>query len=602
MLVNPLLALRTAWSGTHVPALATGLIVAAVLFSSLDLFSHIVQDAILSLSAGVSLLILGLSARHSEGVSPAAGLIPGALFLLFLLSTLFSGAPLAAFVGEWFGQGSGAWLLTLICTLSVGMLAGRHALLPLFQSVTLAAGTGSSLFLVTALFNGEEGFLIGDVASLESLAVGGCISFFASAVLLRTPFSPHLAVAAGASGLFLAFVGSWPAYLFILALSFVFLFARFIYTGASPVSLRIVLLSGAILLLTLLRLWGWEFSPAIAEYRPGYQATAEIVLHTLSEGPTSFLFGDGPSRFAVAWLSAYPREAASLPIWNEAMRVGYNGFLTHLIELGILPLFFFLAISVTALFFLARRVDELAPGTLALGVLFLFLAFSYLWSVPASSAEVLFALVAGLIYARAFPAAPVWGVWPAATYAAVGAALILLASWSLSSFTFYERGIGQFKSGDAARGLESLSRASAIFPSSRASRAAAEARLRLFEEELGHNPEKANALFRDILMHSVQAVERDPLSFEARITLASVHARRALLGDSSSYRLALDEYETARGLSPNHPLPHYLVAQLLFLNGERERALANAKRAVEIKPDYADALDLLRNMGEGVGR
>ena len=90
-----------------------------------------------------------------------------------------------------------------------------------------------------------------------------------------------------------------------------------------------------------------------------------------------------------------------------------------------------------------------------------------------------------------------------------------------------------------------------------------------------------------------QALQLDPDHTEARISLG------AALAMQGQVTQAIQNYERALTLKPDSPAAHYNLGTALASQGKFSEAIQHLERAVQLKPDYADAHV---NLGNALGR
>lgn len=586
----------------------------AVFLSSLNIFSDTTGDHILIFAAGLLLLCLGFDTaryrveeRDESSFPYKTLLIPGTFSLLLLLSVVLSAAPLASFVGTWFEQGSGLWLFALLAVAIAGYRVGTDGSLPaVLLALTLLGGALSSSFLFSGVFNGESGFLLGNVGVVEAFAIVGALSFLG--IFERSGTSSERIVtyvAMVGTALFLIFVGSFISLAIVIVACGVFMISRFILSRAPLLSFKGIGIGAVLLALLLLRVEaGWEFKPFIAEYRPNLAVTSEVVISTLSMDVKTFLLGVGPIHFSSAWRASYPQGAVLLPFWNEEIRVGYSALFTKLVELGVLLPLLFTGLCIIATYFLLR--EALREGAdamnlkLSFSLSFLSLSSLYVWSVPEGSVDFMLLFLAGilsgLVFCRRRDYVEKSTVYRRLAFFAAGVLLVGLSAWGAYAHHLYEKGVRAFKTENGEQGLSTLARAADLFPASHIPQTLSEAYQQGIDAALTEDSQIVAVRADGALVRAQQAVERNPASFSARITLASIYARRAALGEASSFELALQEYRNAQSRAPRNPLPLYLTGQLLYMNDRLEEARASLLKALELKPNYTEALELLEEV------
>ncbi|HLB25513.1 MAG TPA: tetratricopeptide repeat protein [Nitrospirota bacterium] len=87
-----------------------------------------------------------------------------------------------------------------------------------------------------------------------------------------------------------------------------------------------------------------------------------------------------------------------------------------------------------------------------------------------------------------------------------------------------------------------------------------------------------------------RAIELDPDNFEAHLQSG------VILGSKERYDEALGHLRRAAGLKNSDPTAHYYLAAALYATGRLEEAEMELATALELRPDYAEASDLLKKL------
>lgn len=80
------------------------------------------------------------------------------------------------------------------------------------------------------------------------------------------------------------------------------------------------------------------------------------------------------------------------------------------------------------------------------------------------------------------------------------------------------------------------------------------------------------------------------------LQLGKAYETATFLGSTSTVELAVQSYLQAERLNPTNPISPYLIARLYSFARGFDVAEAKLKRAIELKPDYSDAINLLNSI------
>lgn len=351
--------------------------------------------------------------------------------------------------------------------------------------------------------------------------------------------------------------------------------------------------------------------PGGTAIRPGLDSTFVVVDGVLKEGPVSALFGSGPSTFSYAWNLYKPRAVNNTPFWNADFHSGMNFYSSVFVSSGLLGIFSWLILFGTLVWILIQNVRKTQSSHTS----FLFGATSFilLWfafDVPNSTTLMLTALIVGGVMQREL------GVKKLTEHGVIskrilrvilGAGVIvvlLLGIYTTVQITrsaiIFENGAGQFVQDNNVNLAVSATR-SAFLISDHAIYRRFFAELRRIELDTllqeGITTEEdlvlAESLLADIVLTAQRAIERDPNNYLHHITLGNMYTQRAVVGRTSDVSEAINAYQRASELSPNNPIPPYLIARVLLFDGQLEEARVYVDQALTLKSDYGPAQALL---------
>jgi hypothetical protein len=107
--------------------------------------------------------------------------------------------------------------------------------------------------------------------------------------------------------------------------------------------------------------------------------------------------------------------------------------------------------------------------------------------------------------------------------------------------------------------------------------------------------------FDDAILSAQAARDYDPQNYLNFQLLGSVYQAMGGLGVKDSYSNAIAAYESASSLNPLNPGLKLSIAGASFLNGDVQGATTYAQAALNLKPDYVDALVTLSQLAKSQG-
>lgn len=600
---------------TDAPVLLAFVLIGTALFPSMLDSESVFRGLLVTLSAGVVCMYAGYRIYRDTLTLPLSVSLCTLFFgLLIAMSALFSKASWSSFVGTSFAQGSAASLLALLGTLFLSALLIRSNTSRTWVAATVAVlgGALSVLWLADAFIAplwGKEGQLFWNIASREFMIGAGLISatFFLNSAPVSSIVRNVLFASAFFSFAYLLLLGTQGGLVLISMSSLTFAVCAYFM---QRISKKFLWLALAAAILLFLRLLFWESaatSMLATEFRLSYPPSARILAASLSESPHSFILGMGPSHFSAAWESYRPLSFNSSPLSDETFDVGFSTALTRAVELG--GVFIFAALLAVCLFIwksvrtlLEKKEEDISSDLLFL-VLVLYCLSWFLFTIPNVFAELVFVVLVGAALGGLFPQRHgekeagatrfVHRILPPLMFSAIGLTFVGLSTLFFAAHMTYERGVLLYGKGDMEGSISLLEKASTLVPTPLFAKALAEAYQAKLDAALDSKApvEEITGLLERSHASAIRARDLDPLSYEVWITFGNIQAKRAVAGGISTADAA-GTYEVARRLSPYRPLAHFLLAQLYYFQGEERTALAYARQALELKPDFTDAQEL----------
>lgn len=357
------------------------------------------------------------------------------------------------------------------------------------------------------------------------------------------------------------------------------------------------------------------------EIRPSMSATLAVGKSAISKDP---IFGLGPNRFSESWASSKPLVINSTQFWNTNFNSGSGTLPTLMINTGILGilafiLFFvvFILSGVQVLFSGIRKGLNSEATLFFLGALYLFVSS---WFYAVGSVV--------LILAFAFTGIFVGLSWkgkneleipflndPRKSFFFILALIALMIASAGASFKYIEKfaSLSYFNRAFSAQTVEeaenAIGKAIRLNPNDFYLRTANEVynvkinQLASKGSELTENEkvsvQSAFSLAESSALMAIQYNSFNSLNYQ---TLGSTYNVAGSLGVDGAYEKALTAFTRASELSPTNPGIKLLIARTYIAQGGH---MADAKQfageALNLKPDYIDALILLSQIEKSLG-
>jgi tetratricopeptide (TPR) repeat protein len=385
------------------------------------------------------------------------------------------------------------------------------------------------------------------------------------------------------------------------------------YAIAGVVASALFLLYGASLNASLTR----TFPVSSLEVRPGLEATLEVIGAARTNSGGALFLGTGPNTFGALWLANKPAEVNRTPFWNLDFSVGYSTLATAFGTVGLIgalawlaPLLLLAAALIRAIRLGALSREERHTASL-LSLSSLFLLASLIFYVPSQNiillAFVLSGAAFGFLWRQGRPAEEE----PARSMAVEGLGVIALAAVLLvftvvGSFSTVRRAVAQTY---AAEGYQALAggriddalalaaRSQGIERTMDALRLQTEAgaqKLSRIAQDTSLSQADAQAQFSTLVQSVIPAgqaaILASPLDYRPYYSLARVYDLLASLKVEGAYTSAQAAYAAAAQRNPTSPVIPLAVARMEANAGNGEATEANLTKALQLKPDYTDAI------------
>ncbi|MBI2109274.1 MAG: tetratricopeptide repeat protein [Parcubacteria group bacterium] len=594
--------------------------------------------------------LLWLFARLKEGsiTIPLHPTLAAAaiVVLIFIISALFSPTPQSSFFGFTYEIGTVVFmtvLFLLFFLVSLFFQSSRSVEL-LYQSLLVVFGI-SFLFWVLRLLLGVDflsfgGFFPGKASTIigkwnDFAVFAGFIALLSLITLEKVSLHKRIR-AALYSVLFLSlFVLAIVNFYLVWIIVGLFALIIFVYnfssnrfaknTKDSTFSQNVSYPSGIVLVVALLFVIaggtiGGFLNETLGitqiEVRPSWASTGIILKETIKEHP---LLGSGPNRFTNQWFTFKPGSINSSPFWNTEFRSGVGLLPTFAVTTGVLGavslsifLFLFLYQGARSLFATTiHRLEYVVFSSFVLALYLWVIAFFYVPNV------VLFTLafaITGVFVGALVGAGKIkqytfsYFENPRAGFISVLVLSILLIGTVTMGYAVTKKIIAlknfyqsrtAFTVGDLETAEGKIKKAINQNTTDVYYRGLAEIKTRQITALLSRNdvsPEDARAQFQSLLGEAIfagqQAVQFDKTQYVNWLALARVYESVVPLvtGAYESARVSLAESLSRYPQSPLLTLEH---ARLEIANRNINEARRYIGEALQMKPDYANAIFLL---------
>lgn len=378
----------------------------------------------------------------------------------------------------------------------------------------------------------------------------------------------------------------------------------------------------------------------ILDVRVAPLAGVRTALETYKTGITEAIVGVGPNKFFVAWgkhKSVNPQDSVNMtPFWNVDFNAGSGAVSTSFVTVGILGVLawiFFLSLLVYYIVRLLKKVAEPEKDPASVFVAWVVSAGTmYLWLVSilfTSGPTILFLafiftglLIATLVREEIVSTKIVQ--WDIRTYwkgfLTTFAMVVLIALFIYVGYLWQQRVYAAIQIQKAVRTLQTdstkvteaevlaLKAINTYFNTSDlrlASEIALIRPVKLISESQGIvSPDKLTQEIVNDISFSINSARRAAIDrgmsvdYRDWLQLGKAYEAATFLGATSTATLAVESYAEAERLNPTSPVPPYLIGRLYSFARGFDVAEAKLKRAIELKPDYVEAVDLLKSVTE----
>lgn len=378
----------------------------------------------------------------------------------------------------------------------------------------------------------------------------------------------------------------------------------------------------------------------VLDVRVAPLAGLAVAVETYKDGIKDALVGVGPNKFFIAWGKHKPvapqNSVNTTPFWNVDFNAASGVVSTSFVTVGILGLLAWIFFFVLLGYYIVRLLKKVAEPDKDPAAVFVAWVVSagsiYLWLVSilfTSGPTILFLafVFTGLLLATLVREEIVTTKivqWDIRTYwkgfLVTFAMIVLIALFMYVGYIWQQRVYAAVQIQGAARTLQTdstkvteaevlaLKAINTYFNTSDlrlASEIALIRPVKLISESQGVVP--AEQLTQEIvndISFSINSARRAAIDrgvspdYRDWLQLGKAYEAATFLGATSTASLAVESYAQAEKLNPTSPVAPYLIGRLYTFARGFDIAEIKLKRAIELKPDYAEAVSLLNSINE----
>ena len=584
-----------------------------------------------SVAAGVLLLRRDMMDKMTLGFLSWISLISLLLIMLGISTSLDN----HGFWGVSFDSGTLAAIITVIAAVFTGYVLVKtgKSILQFLERVVIAMGGLALVLTVAGLFRFESviSILKPDFSSFLLMAV----AFVLSVVLLVLGVRSMLPgwfylVLAGVFGFALLFSASNTLLLVTSIVGVVGIASAFF--SQERAERKVGKFGGALLIIFLLFAAGLLNLPASPlltesrvvpqEIRPSHGVTTHIVMQTFQDERMSMLTGSGFNTFGWKWNLYAPQQVNSSAVWDTDLKEGSSLILTLLVSVGIPAV---LLVSLTALFVSlsllpTRQLNALRRDEMLLAAAILLAGALVCFFVPnltfLATVGLLGGAYAGVLSLKGHKEGAVGAMARGAMRVLalvliVGSLFMLYSSVQrLLAVQLYALAAEELQQENVSVGFASklLVRSNEHAPTALALRTLSFVRTthaRQLLQQSGNNREseefiEAAMAMGDAEKEAQRAVELSKNDFRNWLALGRVTMLGGILNEKEELLgVAFEHYSGAVAQSPGRPQAYLAQAELAHVRGRTGEALDYLGTALELKPDYQEALQLLERIRLG---
>lgn len=363
------------------------------------------------------------------------------------------------------------------------------------------------------------------------------------------------------------------------------------------------------------------FPTNFIDVRPSWDGTLEIARGAFSDDP---LLGAGPNNFILEWELHRP-DINTTTFWNSSFSSGVGFVPTTIIETGSLGLLawliFFGVLLVSARRVIVARVDnpyvQFAVLSSVAGVLYLWASLVlYSPGLPLLTLAFFFTglLCAASVVSGVAAQRPITlDTNSRASYVSIVILVVVVVLVASGAFVVYKKmyAYSEFQklneriivSNNLEAAVGDMAHIVALDDADTYYRTLAELNLGVLNSVVSAVKSEADvtdqvrakvqALIQGALAAAQKAKTKNPESYVNWVTFAHVYEAMVSLGGADSYQLAVANYTEALKRSPRNPSLYLDLARLEIAHKDNARARDYVMKALDLKPNYVDAIFLL---------
>ena len=429
-------------------------------------------------------------------------------------------------------------------------------------------------------------------------------------------------------------VGIFSVIIFVYSISLQHSGVKIVHGGGEKK--RFPFISMIIIFLSLLFLIGGNLvSGAISKYisvnnqdiRPSIITTSQIAWKSIKHDP---FFGTGPNTFVIDWSLWQPKAIAQTVFWNVDFTSGYSALSTFAVTSGLLGL---VALLLFIVIYVIRSIQSLklafkdSLSNYFIMTTLMISVYSWIVFIVYNPNIVMLAIafassgmLVGLLVERQAVAQKEFSFLsdPRNSFFSILILLVFMVSAISLSYIYIEKftSVVYFsKSLNAGNTMESLTksekmllRATTLNKNDVYYRALSQVYLGKINLLLADTKVSEDTLKSDLqqLLSLAQqsatlAIGQNPKQYQNYMNLGNIYATLIPLQVANSYESATASYDKALSFAPNNPSILLAKASVEFTNKNNAEARKYIKQAIDMKPDYVDAIFFLAQIETNEG-
>lgn len=359
------------------------------------------------------------------------------------------------------------------------------------------------------------------------------------------------------------------------------------------------------------------------EVRPSLFSTLEVSKQVLDFNPIKeTLVGVGVDRFDMAWLSYRPVDTNLSQYWDVDFKYGFSSLLTIFVNQGILGIFSWLFFVIVSIYFALKLIFKHSE-TKGNSFIYLYSAFGYIFFLviqllytPSFVMMMLFFVFLGLVTSnleetKVFsykeilinknPRASFLYIVGLIIFLVVFIYIVYIQTIQYSANVLLDRAkINYSSTGDVEVLVTQLQNSQFMFASDISLRVLTDAGLAVINQILQNKEltqDRAIAQFKEALQVTIgyaqTAVAYDSFSYANRMNLLKVYKNLIPLGVNNAKDEAIKVIDSTESITPSNPTLYLEKARIYTLTKEYDQAVEQIKKALDLKPNYVEAVYLL---------